>query len=118
MTTLVSVHNSEGCVGRCDARCYEAQGPDCDCVCGGKNHGAGLEKAMENTREWAEEWIAAYAAEKGLAEYEGVVGAEVYQLGFDLDVGGGVRQGAGQPGLLWPAWVRQGAAVSSPLIGV
>ena len=25
MTTLISVYNSEGCVGRCDARCYNAE---------------------------------------------------------------------------------------------
>jgi len=36
---------------RCDAKCYDAQHPDCDCLCGGRNHGAGLQKAMQNTRE-------------------------------------------------------------------
>ena len=36
---------------RCDAKCYDAKCPDCDCVCGGRNHGAGLKKAMDNTRE-------------------------------------------------------------------
>jgi hypothetical protein len=25
------------------------KGPDCDCVCGGKNHGKGLQVASENT---------------------------------------------------------------------
>jgi hypothetical protein len=24
----------------CDARCHEARGPLCECVCGGRNHGA------------------------------------------------------------------------------
>lgn len=55
MTTLIAVYNSEGCVGRCDARCYEARHPHCDCICGGANHGAGINKATENTREMAEE---------------------------------------------------------------
>ena len=57
MTTLIAVYNSEGCVGRCDARCYEAAEPDCDCICGGRNHGAGKEQAIDNTRELAESWI-------------------------------------------------------------
>lgn len=57
MTTLIAVHNSEGCVGRCDARCYDAAEPDCDCICGGRNHGAGKEQALGNTRELAESWL-------------------------------------------------------------
>ena len=57
MTTLIAVYNSEGCVGRCDARCYEAAEPDCDCICGGRNHGAGKEQAIDNTRELAEKWL-------------------------------------------------------------
>ena len=57
MTTLIAVYNNDGCKGRCDARCYEACEPHCDCVCGGRNHGAGLERAVENTRELANEWM-------------------------------------------------------------
>lgn len=51
MTTLIAVYNSEGCVGRCDARCHGAQEPECDCICGGINHGVGREQALENTAE-------------------------------------------------------------------
>jgi hypothetical protein len=40
--TLIEVRSSEGVVGRCDARCYNAVTPDCDCICGGRNHGKGL----------------------------------------------------------------------------
>lgn len=54
MVTLIAAYNSEGCVGRCDARCYEATSPDCDCVCGGMNHGKCLQQAVENTRECVE----------------------------------------------------------------
>jgi hypothetical protein len=57
MTTLIAVYNSEGCVGRCDAKCYDAEWDDCDCTCGGRNHGAGLEQATDNIRELAESWI-------------------------------------------------------------
>lgn len=55
--TLISVHNSEGCTGRCDARCYNATGPDCECCCGGKNHGKGLQGAIDNTAENAKKII-------------------------------------------------------------
>lgn len=49
--TLIHVGNSSGTVGRCDAKCYDATGPDCDCICGGRNHGKGLEPAVDNARE-------------------------------------------------------------------
>jgi hypothetical protein len=57
VTTLIAVYNSEGCIGRCDARCYEAAEPECDCICGGRKHGAGQEQALDNTRELAESWL-------------------------------------------------------------
>lgn len=57
MTTLIAVYNSGGCVGRCDARCYEAREPGCACICGGRNHGAGKRQAMDNTRELAQSWV-------------------------------------------------------------
>jgi len=55
--TLIAVYNSEGLVGRCDARCYNAKDSNCDCVCGGRNHRAGRQQATENTRELAESWV-------------------------------------------------------------
>lgn len=64
--TLIAVYNSEGCQGRCDARCYEASTPDCDCICGGRNHGAGLQRAQGNTHELAEEWLKEYERRTGL----------------------------------------------------
>jgi hypothetical protein len=73
MTTLIAVYNSEGCVGRCDAKCYNAQSLECDCICGGANHGAGIDKAVENTREMVENWIPEYAKEKGLENYRAVL---------------------------------------------
>jgi len=79
MATLIEVRNSEGVVGRCDAKCYEAQEPKCECVCGGMNHGAGYQRALENTREMATEWIREYASEKGLREFEALIGQDVLQ---------------------------------------
>lgn len=29
----------------------------CDCICGGRNHGAGKQQALDNTRELAESWV-------------------------------------------------------------
>lgn len=55
--TLISSHNSDGETGRCDAKCYNATGGKCDCICGGKNHGVGLKKAQENTREYVDAWV-------------------------------------------------------------
>lgn len=63
MTTLIAAYNSEGCIGRCDAKCYNATCPDCDCICGGQNHGVGLNKAMDNTRQNVEDWMKAYGLE-------------------------------------------------------
>ena len=57
MTTLIAVYNSEGCAGRCDARCYDAAEEPCECICGGRNHGAGKQQAIDNTRELAESWL-------------------------------------------------------------
>jgi len=57
VTTLISYQSSGGDQGRCDAKCYDASEPDCDCICGGMNHGAGKEQALDNTREMAEEWV-------------------------------------------------------------
>ncbi len=72
MATLLTVGNSEG-ERRCDAKCYDAEGGDCDCVCGGKNHGAGLQRALENTRELGERWLEQAAAHQGctIAELRG-----------------------------------------------
>jgi len=57
VTTLIAVYDSSGCVGRCDARCYEAAEPDCACICGGHNHGPGFSRAVDNTRELAHRWV-------------------------------------------------------------
>jgi len=80
MTTLIEVRGGGGeLLGRCDARCYNAQHPSCDCVCGGRNHGVGLERALENTRQMAEAMIAEYASRRGLAHYQAQVHSAVTQ---------------------------------------
>jgi len=69
MTTLIAAYDSSGCIGRCDARCYNAKGERCRCICGGRNHGVGLQKALENLPEIGPEdydkWAGWEKAEKG-----------------------------------------------------
>lgn len=48
--TIMSQGDNDG-ERRCDARCYDAKGPDCDCVCGGANHGKGLTAAIQQNEE-------------------------------------------------------------------
>ena len=47
---IFEVGTSWGVVGRCDAKCYDAEGPDCHCICGGANHGVGSKIALEDRR--------------------------------------------------------------------
>jgi hypothetical protein len=70
MATLIAAYNSEGCIGRCDAKCYNATTEDCTCICGGANHGVGIRKAEANTRELAENWMEAYGLEHEVAHFD------------------------------------------------
>lgn len=55
MATMIAVYKGDGrCVGRCDAKCYDARHNDCHCICGGKNHGKGVEAAGVNVRAWVQ----------------------------------------------------------------
>ena len=88
MTTLIAVYDSEGCQGRCDARCYDAAEPECDCICGGRNHVAGKEQALGNTRELADSWLEqARANGQDITHVELAIDA-MHQPLFDL---GGAR---------------------------
>lgn len=70
MTTAIAVYNSDGCVGRCDARCHEATTAHCECICGGRLHGAGKRAIEQNTRDLLGDELAdelqAFAARNGL----------------------------------------------------
>lgn len=65
MATLLAVYNSDGCVGRCDAKCYEATHDVCICICGGANHGVGKARAQQNARLMAGGWLRDYAEREG-----------------------------------------------------
>lgn len=89
MTTVLAVYNSEGCVGRCDAKCHEATTRECDCICGGRNHGIGVRRALDQTRADIERM----AGPDALARFEShhrvgatrvEAGADVVQLNLDI----------------------------------
>lgn len=85
MTTLIAVYTSSGCVGRCDAKCYEATTPHCECICGGINHGAGRNQAITNTVELAQKWIDEHQAQHPEKQYRyDVPKGEAQQLEMDL----------------------------------
>ena len=48
---------SQGRARACDARCYNARGDVCTCVCDGLNHGIGLEAATDKTTENADKLL-------------------------------------------------------------
>ena len=74
MTALIAVYTGDGCVGRCDAKCYNAWGAECHCVCQGGNHGVGRQEAIDNTRELGECWLE-QADGRDIADAEFVIGA-------------------------------------------
>jgi hypothetical protein len=65
-------------VALCDALCYDADHTTCGCLCGGMNHGAGLVKALENTRNHHKEWLKA-ARKKHGRKVQFVFAPEVWQ---------------------------------------
>ncbi len=50
-TILIGYDSSHNRTGSCDARCHDAMHDDCECVCGGLNHGVGYKRAVENIVE-------------------------------------------------------------------
>lgn len=58
MTTLMIVRSKSGKVlHRCDVRCYDAKGPTCKCICGGRNHGAGVKKGTDIIRDLHDDFL-------------------------------------------------------------
>ena len=53
MTTLLILRDSKGkFLSKCDEKCYNANLPKCDCACGGRNHGVGLNQALKNLKDF------------------------------------------------------------------
>lgn len=60
MATILRATNPGHYDRRCDDKCHSATGPVCDCLCGGRYHGAALEDGELGRRidEFAEEVFA------------------------------------------------------------
>ncbi|WP_289009066.1 hypothetical protein [uncultured Thermomonospora sp.] len=78
MVALLTVRRGNTVVDQCNATCYEASGKVCRCVCGGANHGVGLEQAVVNTRAMHAAWVARARATRGIDTFE--LGEIVEQL--------------------------------------
>jgi len=61
MSTLIAIYDAAGCIARCDARCYSATDPHCDCICRGANHGKGYRAAALHTATAGKLIVEAYA---------------------------------------------------------
>ena len=48
MTTLITARKRDGTTRRCDAKCHNARGRTCHCICGGINHGISHQPALTN----------------------------------------------------------------------
>jgi hypothetical protein len=86
MTTVLAVYNRYRFVALCDARCHNALQPTqlkecrvgaCECICGGANHGLGLNHAVHNVSArrvgLTPEALQAFAQRRGLNADELVV---------------------------------------------
>ena len=49
MPTLITMTVGSARARICGARCYHAKGDDCQCICGGRNHGKGFKEAHRTT---------------------------------------------------------------------
>ncbi len=76
MATLLSYNSSGGDSGRCDAKCYDATSAPCDCICGGRNHGVGETRAIEQTVAAARSMLEEHSHKTGRPVYEYMIGGE------------------------------------------
>lgn len=67
MTTLITVRGRYRRTHRCDAHCYEAKSDPvkCECICAGKNHGVGADRATQNVRAFTPAQLRDIAARGG-----------------------------------------------------
>jgi hypothetical protein len=58
MIVLYQLRNGRR-VRQCDSRCYNGEiHVECHCICGGQNHGVGLEQAVNNMLQFANAGLA------------------------------------------------------------
>ena len=51
MATIMTWSTPEGIKGRCDGRCHNATGTKCNCMCGGRFHGAARNGTLDSLIE-------------------------------------------------------------------
>lgn len=85
MCTVIAAYNSDGCIGRCDAKCYNAIGEECHCICRGANHGVGRKQAIQNTNELVDQWVEAYEVEHQVTLWT-IESVQASLSGFDDDI--------------------------------
>lgn len=57
MATLLKMKTAGGNQRFCSAKCYNAHGHDCTCICNGANHGVGPDKAAQNVQAISQELV-------------------------------------------------------------
>jgi len=77
MSTLISIRTAQGEVSVCNAKCYEAKHPRCLCICGGKNHGVGIEQAKQNVLQHQKEMVDAFVLMNHIHDYEVMINITV-----------------------------------------
>lgn len=82
MTTLIAIRNSDGCIGRCDSRCYMATKNECGCICQGINHGVGFDIALANTKKFCDDWIKKHKRQNPGGKLKYKINNEVKQMSF------------------------------------
>jgi hypothetical protein len=70
MVLVVAVDGDGKVKRKCDARCYNAKGSDCHCVCGGRNHGLGFEEAKAKTLAESASIVSDHASDKDYGDLE------------------------------------------------
>jgi len=55
MTTYMTWETAGGKKGRCDAKCHNARGQKCRCMCRGNLHGSAIGKTPEEARRLRDE---------------------------------------------------------------
>ena len=49
--TLITLRTKTGTTRSCSARCHDAKGKRCNCICGGMLHGVGLDAGIDVIRQ-------------------------------------------------------------------
>lgn len=82
MAAVVTLWVRGATIVACNERCYESDDPECDCICGGENHGQGQTQAEVNAAISGPEWLGRYVTEHRLDPWD----CRAQILGFETSV--------------------------------